>query len=424
MTITAIQAVSSFGGVSFYGASPVRRQVSLVEQAPLLAPRGVTVTLGASQPPPLTYNAVGLLQSLNLVESSNVSTSDPLALSDSAQLQAQLETLLRLNTDTSNSGNLSTRDSISTLSAEALRALNTVLANQLGEAGASERSQAENELLAQLLNSASSRLNSASEALTAGTLPQATLDTSSFTALWNSILNSNLDLSSLPLGVLAGQAALSNIGTPGLFSSGGFSLFGQSPAGSLLSIGAPGLFSVGATGTQPQTDISASADPSLTAVPGTSGVGSQYSSIARRVAAADDSVGNAPVTSTGQGVVTRPSAERAARPLEQTLPLSADLAMTSSPIQVSDTAQSAINTVAGNPNYAEAVASLYLSAAVFRAQSHQVDATIPDESTEVRTVSAIQHVQDPMARQSNDFNYSRNTFELDRYFQYPVSTPA
>ncbi|MCF8178257.1 MAG: hypothetical protein K9J74_07085 [Sulfuritalea sp.] len=180
-------------------------------------------------------------------------------MSDSAELQAQLETLLRLNADTRNSGSLSTRDSTSTLSAEALRTLNTVLANQLGEAGASERSQAENELLAQLLNSASSRLNSASEVLTAGTQPQATLDTSSFTALWNSILNSRLNLSSLPLGILAGQAALSSIGAPSPFSSSGSGLFGQAPSSSLLGIGAPGLFSAGATGTSPQTDTSASA---------------------------------------------------------------------------------------------------------------------------------------------------------------------
>ena len=153
-------------------------------------------------------------------------------------------------------------------------------------------------------------------------------------------------------------------------------------------------------------------------------IAAAVSSIDRRVAAIIASAGNVPVTSAGSGVVTQPSAGLAARPVEQTLPVSADLGMTNSPIQVSDAARSAINTVAGNPNYAEAVASLYLSAAVFRAQSHQGDTTIPDESTQVRAVSAIQQVQEPMARQSNDFNFSRNSFELDRYFQYPVSTPA
>ena len=382
------------------------------------------MTLGTSQPLPLTYSAVGLLQSLNRVETSNVSVSDPLALSDSAQLQAQLETLLRLNADTRNSGSLSTGDATSTLSAEALQTLNTVLVNQLGEAGASARSQAENALLEQLLNSASSRLNSASEALTAGALPQATLDTSSFTALWNSILNSSLDLSSLPLGVLAGQAALSNLGAPGQFSGGGFSVFGQTAANSLLGIGAPGLFSVGATGTQPQTEPSASAVPSSSAVPGTSDAGGRLSSIDQRVAAIVDSAANAPAISAGPGAVTRPPTGRVARPVEQTLPVSADLAMTNPPIQVSDTARSAINIVAGSPNYAEAVASLYLSAAVFRAQSHQGDTTIPDESAQVETVSAIQQVQEPLARQSNDFTYSRNSLEPDRYFQHPVTASA
>ncbi|MCF8198657.1 MAG: hypothetical protein K9J42_07820 [Sulfuritalea sp.] len=393
MTVRAIQGVSGLSEVAFIGSSRVRRRVSLAEQLPQIASPSVSVTLGANQSAPSLYNAAGLFQSYLQADSAKNPTG-PLPGSNEALLQGELKTLLRLNSDTSNSGILNATGVTASLSASALQALNNVIANRLGEAGGSERSQTESELLLQLLNLSSSRLSGATADLNIGALSQGSIDANSFSALLNSILGSGLDLSSLPIGSLIGGAGFFGGGLASLLGSGGSGeagLFGLATP-DLLDIGAPGIFNLNVTGAQaPGNSSEADARASAGLARQAGAEGSTPASDRRDVAAAL-LTSNVPDSSAAPIIVSQPSPQLAVNQAAQTLPASVISAVTITPNQTTDPARTAINTVAGNPTFAESVASLYLSAAVFRAQHHPGDESVPETLTEVQAISGVPQV--------------------------------
>lgn len=398
MTIRAIQGVSGLSEVAFVGGSRVRRRVSLVEQAPQLASPSVNVTLGANQSAPSLYNAAGLFQSYLQADSAKNPTG-PLPGSNEAKLQGELKTLLRLNSDTSNSGISNATGVTASLSTSALQALNNVIANRLGEAGGSERSQTESELLLQLLNLSSSRLSGATADLNIGALSRGSIDANSFSALLNSILGSGLDLSSLPIGSLIGGAGFFSGGLAsllGIGDSGEAGLFGLATP-SLLEIGAPGIFNLNATGASAPGKFFELADRASVGLAAEVARANPAPGSGRRDA------GNALLARTVEPLadatpVSQPAPALAGNQVVQSLSASEDSTLPQSPDQTIDPVKTAINTVAGNPTFAESVASLYLGAAVFRAQHHPDETSAPETVIEVRAIEGIQHVPKIEAR--------------------------
>jgi hypothetical protein len=437
MAISAIQPVSGFSQVAAVGALQVRRRVALVEQAPQIALPGVTVTLGASQSLPALYNSAGLLRSLIQVEATNDLPSGPLPGSDEARLQGELGVLLRLNTDTANSGIFSATGSTVTLSADTLQALNNVLANRLGDAGSSARSQAESDLLAQLLSASSSGLSSATAGAAvlnaSGVLRGATADTSSKAV--DSLLTIDLGLAARALDANSAKAAA--LATPSLLqnsqsSSTGFALgsilatnvnlaaaasnvsslslanldTGTSSAvkdnilrsslnlsgesGGLLAGG--NLLDAGSTLALPTSITPEPMTRVLTALLREGLADEQTPVIDLGAAAVVAPAGAANDTQPATGVVLTPTDSTPAAPTDSILATPADSAGTELPGPINDPAATAVTTTTRNPAYAEAAAALYLSAAIYRSQPLPGDVSPPDELADTPAVSGIRQV--------------------------------
>lgn len=443
MAISAIQPISGFSQVAAVSALQLRKRVTLVEQAPRIALAGVTVTLGASQSLPVLYNSAGLLRSLIQVEATNDLPSGPLPGSDEARLQGELGVLLRLGTDSGNSGIFNTTDSTVTLSADTLQALNNVLASRLGDAGDSARSQAESDLLAQLLSASSSGLNSATAGAAvlnaSGVLRGATADTSSKAV--DSLLTIDLGLAARALdansataaalatptllqnsqssstgsalgSVLAANvnlaAAASNVSSLSLANldtstssavkdnilRSSLNLSGES--GGLLAGG--NLLDAGATVTMPTRFTPEAVNRVLTALL-LEGLADEQTPVTDPGAAAVVvPAGAANDTQPATGVVATPTALTQAAPTDSILSTRDDFAGTGLSGTINDPAATAVTTTTRNPAYAEAAAALYLSATIYRLQPLPGDVNPPDEFADTPAVSAIQQVPPLKAR--------------------------
>lgn len=385
MAISSIQAVLNYGGVAATSPLPAPFRASPATQAPLVASPGSIVTVGANNPAPLVYNSAGLLQSLIQLKSSTAFPSGPAPGSAAARLQDDPGLVLGLNTNT-NSGSSGLTANLPVGTAQAL---DNVLTNSPDGAAGIDQNQVLGDLLAQATGFSVSGLGLAATALNTNAaaafsanpvLAQLARDTSVNSA-FNNEIDTRVTLASANLNNGNDDVAVS--GTPSqilndvILSALRLSTATTGSAASGANSSGLGSAQLSAGTVPPQLAngrTSANADARTAAISGSANQ-------PQPVSTASQNIDNPPATGIPATLANATISEPAGPATGQLRDL------------LNDPSASAINSVKLDPGYAAAVATLYLSAAIFRSQTNAVNVTTNSSIAQTRPVSGVQSIR-------------------------------
>lgn len=386
--ITAIQAVPS--GYAVSSPLPSGQVTQPAQKAKsLLSVPGVIVTLGATSPLPLTYNAAGLFTSLLTSLSAPGSTTIPVDAANTAGTVTDLAALLGLGATATSSGVPNASDGLQNLPATTSQALTGLLTSDLipSSAGSADTLAINQALARQLaidLNSSATGLGattSAASTFSATGILQGLPPDLRVQAL-NSLLSTDLGLAAAaPLGSIGTAATTTNTGSvsTGITTAAttatppnadiALALNSLLLANANLTTTSTGAVSSGITGTTTNTGTVSSAIPAVAAAPA--------------AAIPAGTIAATPATATvvaASNATTTAAAGNASNTPEAASTLAGNFLLNSD-------AQAMAN-IAWNPAYANSVAELYVNMAISSSKQASA-AALPNTTDIVQPVPAV-----------------------------------